>query len=100
MYSVLFADNENNLHGVMEEIKLDIQLDQPCFDILGNVFDGSTFNQKKHSICISAFTIAQKCIKNEIPTLASALVMHEFSEVVGLSDEEAIALQKQVLSEL
>lgn len=100
MYSVLFADNENNLHEVMEEIKLDIQLNQPCFDSLGNVFDGSTFNQKKHSICISAFTIAQKCIKNEIPTQASALVMHEFSEVVGLTDEEAITLQKQVISEL
>jgi hypothetical protein len=100
LYSVLFADNENNLHEVMEEITLDIQLNKPCYDSNGTAFDGSTFNQKKHSICISAYTIAQKCTKNEVPTQATALILHEFSEVVGISDEDAIVLQKQVISEL
>jgi hypothetical protein len=28
------------------------------------------------------------------------LILHEFSEVVGISDEDAIVLQKQVISEL
>jgi hypothetical protein len=100
LYSVLFADNENNLHEVMEEITLDIQLTRPCYDSNGNIFDGSTYNQKKHSICISAFTIAQKCSKFEVPAQATALVFHEFSEVVGLSDDDAITLQRQVLNEL
>jgi hypothetical protein len=99
-YSVLFANNENNLHEVMEEIALDVQLEQPCFDINGNVFDGSTFNQQKHSICISAATIAQKCNRPEVPLQATALVIHEYSEVVGLSDDDAISLQKQVIAEL
>ncbi len=100
LYSILFADNENNLHEVMEEISLDIQLTGPCFDSNGTAFDGSTYNQKKHSICISAFTIAEKCNKDEVPSQASALVLHEFSEVVGLSDDEAITVQKQVIAEL
>ncbi|MGZ3789660.1 MAG: hypothetical protein ACXVLQ_14115 [Bacteriovorax sp.] len=100
LYSTLFADNDNNLHEVMEEIALDIPLDKPCYDSLGNIFDGSTYNQKRHSICISAYTIAEKCDKNEVPLQARALVFHEFSELTGLSDEDAITLQKQVLNEL
>lgn len=100
LYSVLFADNDDNLHEVMEEITLDIKMDRPCYDRNGKVFDGSTFNERKHSICISAFTIAQKCSKYEVPKQATALVFHEFSEVVGLSDEDAIMLQRQVLEEL
>jgi hypothetical protein len=100
MYSVLFADNEDNLHETMEEISLDVQLNSPCYDSNGNIFDGSTYNQKKHTICISAYSIAQKCAKNEVPTQATALIMHEYSEVVGLSDDDAIALQKQVIAEL
>lgn len=100
LYSVLFADNENNLHEVMEEISLDIRLDEPCYDSFGTIFDGSIFNQKSHSICISAYTIAQKCELNEVPAQATALIFHEYSEFVGLSDNDAITLQKQVLEEL
>lgn len=100
LYSVLFADNENNLHEAMEEISLDIQLKKPCYDSFGTAFDGSTYHQKGRSICISAFTIAEKCDKSEVPTQATALVLHEFSEVVGLSDEDAIILQNQVISDL
>ncbi len=100
LYSLLFADNDNNLHEVMEEISLNIPLDKPCFDSAGTSFDGSTFNQKGYAVCISAFSIAAKCDKNEVPLQATALVFHEFSEVAGLTDEDAITLQKQVLDEL
>lgn len=100
LYSVLFADSENNIHEVMEELNLEIPLDKPCYDSEGNIFDGSTFGQKEHSVCISAYSIAQKCDKNEVPRQATALIFHEFSEVSGLSDEDAITLQKQVLAEL
>ena len=100
MYSVLFADNDDNLHEAMEEIALDIKLDEPCFDRDGVEHDGSTLNQKRHSICISAFSIAKKCDKEEVPLQSTALIFHEYSEVVGLSDIDAIKLQKQVLDEL
>lgn len=100
MYSVLFADHGFNLHEVMEEISLDIPLDRPCYDQDGNIFDGSTFNQKENSVCISAYSIAKKVDKLEVPMQSAALVMHEFSEVVGLTDDEAIVLQNEVLKEL
>lgn len=100
LYSFLFADQEDNLNDALEEIRVDIKLDKPCFDKNGKVFDGSIFNDTKHSICISAFTIAQKCHKNEVPKQATALVFHEYTEAMGLSDEDAITLQKQFLDEL
>ncbi len=100
MYSVLFADNEMNLHEVMEEIKLDIPIDQACFDQKGREYDGSTFNTKTNTVCISAFTIAKKVDMFEVPVQATALVLHEFSEVAGLSDEDAISLQLEVIDEL
>ncbi len=100
LYTSLFADGENNIHEVLEEITIDSPLDKPCYDSQGNQFDGSTFGQSHHSVCISAFTIAAKCEKNEVPLQATALVFHEFSELAGLSDEDAIRLQKQVLDEL
>lgn len=100
LYSVLFADNEDNLHEVMEEITLDVQINKSCFDQNGKAYDGSTFNQKRHSICISAQSIAAKCDKFEVPLQSTALVLHEYSELVGLSDDDAITLQKQVIAEL
>ncbi len=100
LYSTIFTNDENDLHEIVEDIHMDIPLDKPCYDEQGNTFDGSTFGQRAHAICISAFNIAQKCDKGEVPQQATALVFHEFSEKAGLSDDDAIVLQKQVLDEL
>ena len=100
LYSILFSDSDNNIHELMEKTSLDIHLDQPCYDSDGNIFDGSTLNNKLNTVCISAMTIAQKCDKSEIPLQGAALIFHEFSELTGLSDDDAITLQKQVLKEL
>ncbi|MBC7538663.1 MAG: hypothetical protein H7281_07570 [Bacteriovorax sp.] len=100
LYSALFADSKHNLHEVMEKITIDIPLDKPCYDNQGQSFDGSTVDQTSYSICISAFNIAQKCDENQVPLQATALIFHEFSEVAGLSDEDAITLQTEVLNEL
>lgn len=100
LYSVLFNNDEDDLHEIVEDISMDVPLDKPCYDDKGNEFDGSTFGQRAHSICISAYNIAKKCDRSEVPRQATALVFHEFSEKAGLSDDDAINLQKQVLEEL
>ncbi len=100
LYSVLFADNEDNLHEVMEDIKMNIKTDDSCYDQAGTAYDGSTYDRKEHSICISAYRIAKNTDKYEVPVQAAALILHEYSEVVGLSDDDAIILQKQVIEEL
>ncbi len=100
MYGILFADSETNLHEVMEDIKIDIPVDQGCFDQLGNEFDGSSYNPNNHKICISAFRISKNTIMDEVPIQSAALILHEYAEVVGLTDDEAIDLQIQMIAEL
>lgn len=100
MYSVLFFNDDLNLHKIMNLIKIHSPIDLPCTDSYGNTYDGSTFDAEDDSVCISAFNFAQKVDMTEVPIQAAALVMHEFSEVAGLSDEDAITIQKDVLEEL
>jgi hypothetical protein len=100
LYSVLFSENGMNLHEIMEEIKIDVPLTDGCYDQLGNSFDGSTFAQRHHSVCISAYRIAKSTDKLEVPIQATALILHEFSEVAGLSDDDAIYLQTKAIEEL
>jgi hypothetical protein len=100
LYSVIFNSKEYNFRNMCQDIQMEIQLDRPCFDGEGNAFDGSTFGLKESSICISAFTIAKKCDRSEVPLQSTALIFHEFSEKAGLSDDDAIVLQTQVLKEL
>jgi|GEM_PF-2207866 len=100
LYGVLFADSETNLHEVMEDIKIDIPVDQGCFDKLGNEYDGSSYNPTNHKICISAFRISKNTIMDEVPIQSAALILHEYAEVVGLTDDEAIDLQIQMITEL
>lgn len=100
LYSVLFNNDDYNFHDKCEDLAMDIPLDHPCYDGEGNEFDGSTFGQKENSICISAFSIAKKADRSEVPLQATALIFHEFSEKAGLTDDDAITLQKQVLQEL
>ena len=100
LYTGLFSDKENNIDELLESISLDIPIDKPCFDNVGNAFDGSTFSPKNHSICISAYSIAIKSGKNDVLHQAPALILHELSELTGLSDDDAILLQKQALDEM
>ena len=99
LFDNLFADKEKNIYELMEITSLDFLLDGPCRDNKGNIFDGSTYVLNPHSVCISAFTIAMKCDKSEVPKQGQALILHELSEVAGLSDNDAILLQKQFLNE-
>jgi len=96
LYSHLFASKENNIHELIENVAIEVPLDKPCYDNSGNIFDGS-FNSKNNSICISAYSIAKKCGKNEATYQAPALIFHELSELSGLSDDDATYLQKQAL---
>lgn len=99
LYSEFFEEDDE-ICEITKEIKIDIPLDKGCFDSQGNEFDGSSFNPKERTICISAYRIAKSTDKYEIPVQSAALIMHEYSEALGLSDEDATIIQKQVLNEL
>lgn len=72
----------------------------PCWDSNHRPVDGSTLSRLPNSICISAFTIAQKSEVNDIAPQSAALMLHEYGELVGLTETEAVGAQIEALKDL
>lgn len=89
-----------NIFKVVDKTHVIIQEDTSCFDHQDEPTDGSFFNQDKKAICISALNISKKVHQKEIKPQSLALMMHEYSEVMGFSDDEAVHLQTTVLQDL
>lgn len=100
LYSQLFNSPEKNIDQVMKSYKIHIEDEEPCFTSDNVAVDGSIFSEKTNSVCISSLTIAQKVDHSEVLKQSAALVLHELSEVSGLTDDDAIHLQKIALDEI
>lgn len=81
-------------------IRVTVEKDGPCFDGKGNAVDGSAVATEPQSICISAARLAEKVDRQSFQTQVVALMIHEYSHLVGLNEREANALQSNALSEL
>ena len=99
LYSKIFAGPKNILNAV-EKISPDIEDDGPCYDYENKPVDASIANRPKNKFCISAHSISQKVDHQEIPIQSAALMIHEYSEIVGTTEEEAVTLQTQAIEEL
>ena len=97
IYSVLFQDTEHGIMKAMKEVPIFIPVYEPCYDLKGRPFDGAAVNADTHAVCISAFNLALKVDQSEISVQAAGLLLHELSEVAGLSDEVAVYLQNQLI---
>lgn len=88
------------IFNTMKKTNLVVEEDHSCFGAQGEPTDASFFNQKKKAICISAKNIAEKVHPKELKPQALALMMHEYSEIMGLADQDAVGVQKIVLDDL
>lgn len=86
-----------NIYRIMHLFPTKVQEDKPCFDSLGNAVDGSIYSEKPNTICVSAHRLVEKVHISEIPIQSHALLVHEYSELVGLTEDEAVLLQKNAL---
>lgn len=84
----------------IHKVRVHVEDDHSCWDAQKRPVDGSIFSKKDNSICISAFNLAQKAHVEDIPHQSAALMLHEYSELVGLSEEEAVQVQVEALSDL
>jgi hypothetical protein len=96
---ILFGQG-NKLWDVLENTDIELEMKKPCFDANGVEVDGSVHASKPGAICISAYRIAPKLVRGrgEIETLG--LILHEFSHLLGATEEEARKFQKEVVSDL
>lgn len=100
LYDQLLNSPQKNIDHVLTYYKVHVEDENPCYTSDKVPVDGSIFSEKPNSICISAHTFAEKVHTDTVHVQAAALILHEMSEVVGLSDEDAIRLQKIALSEI
>lgn len=99
IYFKLFENSERNLLRVADKIDIHIEESGPCLTYEGMPVDGS-INSKPGTICVSAKTFSEKVSYADTSRQAIALSLHELSEIVGLSEAEAVQLQIEVLKDL
>jgi hypothetical protein len=97
-FAKLFAQPQS-VFAVIEQVWPSVRDSRPCYDSAQNPVDGSVANFHEGTFCISAYSIAQKVHRKEIPAQSAALLMHEYSELVGLTESEAVSLQSHVLED-
>lgn len=92
-----FFTDKTNLLTVLEDVDLEVLRDKPCKDKSGVEVDASIYGSRPGSICLSAFRVAPKLIKEIAHTEINALLLHELSHLLGASEDEAVALQESMV---
>jgi hypothetical protein len=95
----LFALNPQILN-LIESAAPNILMSRPCLDDRSRKYDGSARPHAEAPLCISAWRIGHKLKQSEVTNQAIALLLHEYSELSGFSDREAIELQTYALKDL
>jgi hypothetical protein len=98
-WSPIFTSEKDILYFVSTFRPLILERES-CHDSNNNDVDGSVWSLTPDTVCISALNISKKAAANDIPPQATALLLHEYSELIGLSDEQAIQAQSAALNEL
>lgn len=93
-------NSERNVENTIRTARLHINEKHSCWDENRQPVDGSTITTTPNSICISARNIANKADVSDITPQSAALMLHEYSELVGLSEDQAVKAQSAALSEL
>lgn len=91
---------QNHIIKAMDKVKMDIQDDRSCFDRFNRPVDGSIFNKNKQQVCISAANIAEKVHHSEVSAQSAALVVHEYTEILGFEEDDAVKAQLITLNDL
>ena len=69
----------------------------PCKDQNNNAVDGSIYSPKPNSICLSESRLSLKLSLGTARGQILALIAHEYSHLLGLSEEEATTLQSKIV---
>ena len=99
IYTKLFENSKRDLLHVADHIDIHIEDAGPCLTFEGLPVDGS-INSKPGTVCVSAKTFSEKVSYEDTSRQAIALSLHELSEIVGLTETEAVQLQVEVLKDL
>lgn len=92
IYQKLFG-GEATIYDKIGQTGIYVATTTPCYDTDGNPNDGSIVAPEPNKICISSFSITQKLPESEAFPQIFALIVHEYSHLVGCTEAEADAIQ-------
>lgn len=87
-------EGERNLFDLIENTDVEIRMDRPCLDKNGEEKDASIYADRPNAICVSAARIAPKVMEENMRKEVLALMLHEFSHLLGTTETEAREFQK------
>ena len=95
-----FMFGEKNLATQLEITDLEVLQDKPCKNKFGRDVDASIYASRPNTICLSAFRVAPKLIKEIATKEILALIAHELSHLLGATEAQAVEVQKSVAWDL
>lgn len=95
LYRKLFGGRKK-VQEVLNDLRLEVRVDRPCFTANNVEVDGSIYAQKSNTVCLSAFRIAGKLDFAAAEREVTALLIHELSHFMGADESEAVHLQQQM----
>ncbi|MGZ3696391.1 MAG: hypothetical protein ACXVBL_19085, partial [Bdellovibrionota bacterium] len=88
-------DGPRTIYDVMENTDIEVRVDRPCFDNRGKETDASIYADAPGAICFSAFRVAPKLPEELMRKEVLALMLHEFSHLLGTTEKEAREYQAE-----
>ncbi len=93
-------DHNNSIYKSFDEYNMKVPTESPCFDRQYQPVDGSVVIGYKKEVCISAKNMADKVHKSEWHAQSGALILHEYVEILGHSEDTATKVQQTTLDDL
>jgi hypothetical protein len=79
--------------------RLEIESGRPCLDANSQPVDADIRGDMVDRVCVSSFSLARKVEKRRLHSESAALLAHEFSELAGFEEDDAVRLQALVLKD-
>jgi len=90
-------DFKKSIIDVMREVSIHFEMTGLCQAPDGSLHDGAAPGPTPASICISVDALSKKISRSEARPQVLALIAHEVSHLMGLTEEDAYAIQKDSL---
>lgn len=86
--------------ALLNDVKIEFSEIDSCYDAAGHTVDGSVSGQPTNQICISGKNLVEKLDTFFYEPQIAGLVLHEISHWLGSTEEEAAALQTDLINRL
>jgi hypothetical protein len=93
-------NSKQSIEKLMKNVQVRIADQHSCWDPDRGDVDGSTVSSTANTICISAYRFAKEDAVADMAPQSVALMLHEYGELVGLNEDQAIQAQAAALQEL